>query len=94
LIQVVQLTEQLGLLAQHRFCPLQHHLAGRRQANLRTQAIQQGRAQALLQLCHLLADRGLADVQGFAGLGKTAPVDHFNKTAQLFEFHSHDSSLE
>jgi hypothetical protein len=36
----------------------------------------------------------LADVQGFAGLGKTAPVDHFDKTAQLFEFHSPDSSLE
>jgi hypothetical protein len=48
----------------------------------------------LLQLRHLFADGGLADMQGFPCLGKAPSVDHFDKAAQLFEFHRPDSSLE
>ena len=94
MLHVIQLAEQLALQAQHGFGPLQHDLAGGGQADLRAGALKQRRAQALFKLCHLFADGGLADVQGFARLGETASMDDFDKAAQLFEFHDRNSSLE
>jgi len=69
-LHVVQLAEQLVLQAQHGFGALQHNLAGGSQADLRADAVEQRRAQAVFQLCDLFAHGGLADVQGFPGLGK------------------------
>ncbi len=94
LLHVVQLAEQFGLQAQHRFGALQHHGAGGGQADMCAGALQQRRTEALFQLCHLFAHGGLTDVQGSAGLGKATAMDDFDKAAQLFEFHGHDSRLE
>ncbi|BDB21875.1 hypothetical protein cym2001_52400 [Pseudomonas sp. CYM-20-01] len=67
--------------AQHGFGALQDDLAGGGQANLRADPVEQGRAQALLQLRNLFADGGLADMQGFAGLGKATAVDYLDEAA-------------
>jgi len=94
LAEVVQFAEQFVAQAQHAFGPLQHHVAGGGEVDMRTLALQQGRAEALFQLGDLLADRRLADVQGPGRLGEAALADHLDKAAQLFEIHGGDSRLE
>ncbi|MNC36106.1 hypothetical protein D3C75_846140 [compost metagenome] len=94
LAEVVQFAEQCLTLAQQGFATLQHDAPGSGQVQLRGLALQQRLAHILLKLGHLLAHGRLADVQGLCGLGKTAAVDHFDKAAQLFEFHDRNSILE
>ncbi|MNC50903.1 hypothetical protein D3C76_655780 [compost metagenome] len=92
--EVIQFTEQFVTQAQHCLGPLQHDATSGRQVQLRTLALQQCNTQALLQLRNLFAHSRLADVQRLPRLGKATTTHHFDKTAQLFEFHDHYSSLE
>ncbi|MNP09094.1 hypothetical protein D3C76_1011850 [compost metagenome] len=85
--QVIQLTDQFVVQAQHGFGTLQDDAAGSGEVQLRSQALQQCHAQALFQLCNLFTHGRLADVQRLACLGKATLAHDLDEAAKLFEFH-------